>query len=137
MKKSELLNLPNEEKDLATLEEKIKQMRARLYSPKAAKYDSEIKGPAGKPGQLAETVIDLENELETRRAELAAKKETAGRIFKRLDDEHRHIMTLYYIAGLSWKSIAEYYCLSPASIYRKRNEALKELAKKPKQAKGV
>ena len=136
MTKTELLNIPNEEKALYKLEEKLSQMKARLYSPKAAEI-TEIKVTGGKSGQLAEKVIDLETELKARRADLAAKRETAGRIFKHLDDQHRYIMTLYYVDGMKWAEVAEVLAISPAEVYRERGEALEILTSRARKKKEV
>ena len=132
MTKTELLNIPNEAKALEKLEEKLNKMRARLYSPKSAEI-TEVKSTGGKCDQLAEKVIDLENEIAARRAELQKKKETAGRIFNHLDSDHRYIMQLYYVTGLTWPEVADALAISPASIYRKRSEALLILASRAKK----
>lgn len=136
MTKTELLNLPNDEKNIIHLENRLKALKTRLYSPQEPNFDEKIK-ETGKPaGALAETVIDLENLIESRKAELKAKKETAGRIFKRLDPEHRAIMKLYYIDGLTWHAIADFLILTPAALFRKRKEAIETLLQKPAKTGG-
>ena len=130
MTKTELLNLPNDEKNIIQLENRIKELKARLYSPQEMNFDEKVKATGHPAGNLAETVIDLENDLKRRKAEIKTKKETACRIFKRLDPEHRAIMKLYYVDGLTWHAIADFMILSPAQIFRKRNEAIQTLLKK-------
>ena len=136
MTKTELLNLPNDEKNIIQLENRLKALKTRLYSPQEPNFNEKIK-ETGKPaGALVDAVIDLENLIESRKAELKAKKETAGRIFKRLDPEHRAIMTLYYIEGLTWPAVADLMILTPAALFRKRKEAIETLLQKPVKAGG-
>lgn len=128
----DLENILQEEKALQFLESKAREKQAALYDPQAPRIDAEkIRTTDRTHGAKIDRVIDSLNELQERRAALEAKKEKAGRILCRLDDDGRTIMTLHYINGIPWPEVAAILTISPATIYRKRAEAVKMLTKRP------
>lgn len=128
MKKAELLNIPKDEKALQKMETRLQVLKSKAYSPNTPHIYAAQIGSGGKSANpLIDQVIDLETNIKKQRADIDRRKERAARIFRRLDYDHRQIMALYYIAGLSWQEIADCMALAPASIYRKRNEAIDEL----------
>ena len=131
MKKSELLRIPKQEKTLQKMETRLQVLKEKARSPKAPRtFSDQVQATGAPANSLIDYVIDLENEVQARREALKESRQTAARIFRRLDDERREIMTLYYIVGMSWQQVAECMALSEKSVYRKRREALDLLTRK-------
>ena len=125
MKKTELLNIQKDEKDLQKMIKRWQALKSKAYSPNGPHTPGEPVGKQGpKDNILIDDLIDLEDTIKAKRADIEQRKQRAARIFDRLDPERRQIMKLYYIAGLSWSDIVDIMQLSPASIYRKRQEAI-------------
>lgn len=122
--KTEFLSLPVLYKQLKKDTERVNNMRDRLYTPKGLDTRDKVQSSGGK-SMLAEIVIDMQQKLDTRKADFNRMKvEAAAMIADKLDDDTALVIRLRYVECISWSEIQAILDCSPATLYRCRKTAI-------------
>ena len=123
---------------MRSLQELIKQYEIDLAGVQACRYDKEhVTG--GKPGDLSDLVIRIEERMKNQRkhllalyAEVAEKRDKAYRYLSLLGNraEEQSILMDRYIVGESWERIARSHHYERDYCMQLRNRAIRNIAEK-------
>ena len=123
---------------MRSLQELIKQYEIDLVGVQACRYDKEhVTG--GKPGDLSDLVIRIEERMKNQRkhllalyAEVAEKRDKAYRYLSLLGNraEEQSILMDRYIVGESWERIARNHHYERDYCMQLRNRAIRNIAEK-------
>lgn len=118
-------------KDCRKLSRKIRDKRESMLQPRAVKADA-LPGGQGNTLEAAIEKIDtMERHLHD--AESARKKalsDVRALIALAQDPDGRYILTLRYVDGVSFDDIPTQMYMSPATMWRRYNRAIDQIARK-------
>ena len=127
--KNELLELPKKIQDLEKARARVRGMRDRLTSPQGFDSRERVQSSGSQQAELVDYMIDEEEKIKAREAEIEDLRKGARALFRNLKAEDKLFMTMRYISGMGWSSVSKFMYYSPATVYRKNREILEQLFK--------
>lgn len=134
MTKIELREYQSIQKELKQINEMIRELNSRIYSPRVPILTG-LPGAANVlPGSAQERtateVIELKAHYEDKIKELYQKRLRIERAIDEVENgEQRRLLRYRYISGNSWEKIAQRIPCSIRTVHRIHAEALKEISK--------
>lgn len=124
--KSELLSIPQLARDVETEANRIEVMRAHLTSPKGFDSRERVQSSGTQQSALVDVIIDLEQQLDEKRATLNVLKRQARALILKaeLEGEDNALMSMRYVEAYSWELIEELMHYSRATVFRRNNEII-------------
>ena len=128
MTREELLSIPRKARDIADEQDRIEELKSKLYSPRGLDTNEKVQS-SGSQTALADVVMDMEQKLEARKEELRKLRADALKAINEadLDSNERLVLMLRYTEGCAWSEITETIHYSVASVFRIHRAALDEL----------
>lgn len=129
MTREEFLAIPKLAREISEERSHIAVLRGKLYSPRGLDTSEKVQS-SGSQTALADIVIDMEQRLDSKEAELDRMQEEAARIILGNDEltgEEIMLMLLRYTEGAKWETIADAIHYSPASVFRIHNIAIEKI----------
>ena len=132
MTKQELRSYTKIEKEVQQIEGMMRELNARVYSPRVPVLTGMPGAPASSPGsaqeKIATEIMEIRERYERRVAELYAERRRIEDAIDGLDDpDQRMILRYHYIKGYSWKKTAQVSHIDESTVYRKHGRALQIL----------
>lgn len=107
--------------------ERVERMRARLEAGRMSAINGMPRGGAGDWTATADALIELERELNARVREMCSIKRRALACVESVAEaRRREVLTLYYIDGMMWETVAEHIGVGIRQVQRLHAEALAE-----------
>lgn len=124
--KSELLGIPQLAREVEAEANRIEVMRAHLTSPKGFDSRERVQSSGTQQSALVDVIIDLEQQLDEKRATLnVLKRQARALIIKaELEGEDNALMSMRYVEAYSWELIEELMHYSRATVFRRNNEII-------------
>ena len=130
--REEFLTIPKMAREISEEEDRVAVMRAKLYSPRGLDTSEKVQS-SGSQSHLADIVIDMEQALDARKAELESLSEALILIDSaELSGEERALMFLRYAEDRSWRDITETIHYAAATTFRMHRSALDKIFKEGK-----
>lgn len=130
MIKDQLRGYVARKRELAQLEDMLREVEARLASPKISHLTGMPSSPSPDSDQMAALVdrhLRLQELYTAKIAELTEQQLEVEGIIDSLEPREREIFRLRYIRGMQWEDICVRTNYSWRQIYRAHSEALKKL----------
>lgn len=130
MSKDELYKIPTLAEEVDREADRINAMRGRLTSPKGFDDREKVQTSAAKQNALVDVIIDMEQQLEQKRAELdrlCGEARTIIDTAEGLDDDEYFIIRLRYVQVFSWETVEQMMHVSRATVFRKHNSAIDKI----------
>ena len=120
--------------DAAT--ERAERLRTRLEAGRMSRITGQPRGGAQDWTVTADTLIELERDVNSRVREMCRLKRLAQEAIDRIEEPRlREVLELYYLAGYSWKQVSDTMHLDERWVYRLHGRALL-MVKVPEEVKG-
>ena len=128
--REEFLTIPKMAREISEEEDRVAVMRAKLYSPRGLDTSEKVQS-SGSQSHLADIVIDMEQALDARKAELESLRAEALILIDsaELSVEERALMFLRYAEDRSWRDITETIHYAAATTFRMHRSALDKIFK--------